>query len=162
MAESSLACESCGQELIGTEDTCPTCGEDLTGLGPGIIGRLPVSLRQLAIIVGGLLLIIGAFMSWTRVERASGIESTAGVDEFAGILTLSAGILVIILVLLPSRFRWIGGWIAGVALIVALYNGLVVDIEGLAREVIESGVQPGLLISIVGGLLAFVPRYRLD
>jgi len=162
MAQTTLACESCGQELLGTEDNCPRCGVDLTGIGPGFLARLPISLRQLAIIAGGVLLIVGSFLGWTRIERAGGIESTNGIDEFAGILTLAAGVLVIVFALVPSRFRWIGGWVAGIALILALYNGLVVDVRGLARDIIASGVQPGLIITIVGAVLAFLPRYRVD
>lgn len=162
MADRALACGRCGEELLGTEDTCPSCGADVGDVGLGILSRLPVSLRQLVIVAGGVLLVVGALLPWTRVERASEIVTTRGIDELAGVLTLVAGILAVVLALAPARFRFYSGWAAVAGLIIGLYNGMVVDLEGLERAVLSSRVQIGLIITVIGGIVAFVPRYRVD
>ena len=162
MAKTTLMCESCGEELFGAEDICPICGHVVERPQEGLLARIPLTPRQLAVVGAGVLVILGSLFPWSTVERAGETVSTSGTESLPGIVTLIAGIVMIALVPLSLRARWLAGWVAALPFGIGLYKGLTTDIQGLAAETPVSTVELGLFMVIIGGTIGFIFRFRLD
>jgi hypothetical protein len=158
----TLLCQSCGEELFGAEDVCPVCGHEVVGPRRGLLARIPLTLRQLALMVGGILIVVGSLLPWSTIEKADGAETVSGIESLPGIVSLVAGALIILLIPLTLRARWAAGWVAAVPLLISLYKGLTTDIAQLAGNTLSSTVEIGLFMVMIGSIVGFIFRFRLD
>ena len=122
----------------------------------GVLQRLPVSLQELAVLVGAVLIVIGSLLHWRTIESTNGeILTTSGLDSFAGKVVLIAGVGIILWVIGLGR-RWMSLVVAPLIGLALLYV-IITWFMGLLDD--DRGVVTSLLGLFVG--LAFVAGVTL-
>jgi hypothetical protein len=136
--------------------------------------RRPLGTGRTLAAVGGVLILVGCFLPWWKIEQLGGLPPLMGSAlEGAGIIVLLAGVATLLLVALPyavgDRPTAIDRWEAYAALAVLGWLGFawrIVQLLGLGAFRFDQPVQvftngPGLWLAAAG--LAILSRavYRM-
>ncbi len=123
------------------------------------IGRRWMSLVATPLLTIAMLwLIITWFMGLLDNDRGV-LTSLLGL--LAG-LAFTAGVALVAYNAGSGSSRWVPGFLAAIALLIGLYNGLIADLEGLDGAITTSGIKTGVILVMFGGIIAFFARPRLD
>ncbi len=121
--------------------------------------NLKTSIYRIIGILGGLLVIIGAFLPWEEARNMSFSETVNGIEGTDGVVTLVLGIWIIIGCLINFKKPQSRAYGTGVLAVIALFLGLVKffaiqdDVEQLESMFVEASVGEGMYMVIVGGIL---------
>ena len=136
--------------------------------------RRPLGTGRTLAAVGGVLVLVGCFLPWWKIEQLGGLPPLMGSAlEGAGIIVLLAGVATLLLVALPyavgDRPTAIDRWEAYAALAIVGWVGFAwrtVQLLGLGAFRFDQPVQvftnaPGLWLAAIG--LAILSRavYRM-
>ena len=136
--------------------------------------RRPLGTGRTLAALGGVLILVGCFLPWWRIEQLGGLPPLMGSAlEGAGIIVLLAGVATLLLVALPyavgDRPTAIDRWEAYAGLAVVGWLGFawrIVQLLGLGAFRFDQPVQvftngPGLWLAAIG--LAILSRavYRM-
>jgi hypothetical protein len=136
--------------------------------------RRPLGTGRTLAAVGGVLVLLGCFLPWWRIEQLGGLPPLMGnALEGAGIIVLLAAVSTLLLVALPyavgDRPTAVDRWEAYAVLAVLGWVGLawrVVQLFGLGAFRFDQPVQvfsngPGLWIAVIGLAITSRAVYRM-
>jgi hypothetical protein len=136
--------------------------------------RRPLGTGRTLAAVGGVLVLLGCFLPWWRIDQLGGLPALTGnALEGAGIIVLLAAVATLLLVPLPyavgDRPTPIDRWEAYGVLVVLGWLGLAwrfVQLLGLGAFRFDQPVQvltngPGLWIVVIGLAIASRAVYRM-
>jgi len=120
--------------------------------------------RWMSVVVTPLIAIA---LSWVIITWFMGL-----LDDDRGVVTSLLGLLVGMAFVAGTTLvaynagsgssKWVPGFLAAVVTIIGLYNGLIADVESLDGSIVSSSLKIGAILVILGGIIAFVARPRLD
>lgn len=118
--------------------------------------------KRVLMIVGATLLIIGSFMTWVSVDVGFAQFSSTGAETTEGKLTILAGAVLMLLVLTLARDGSLGRFSRLLALVAAVFGGVVLLMEYLdvQNRIAEAGdtasatIGTGVWVTSVGAILA--------
>lgn len=136
--------------------------------------RRPLGTGRTLAAMGGVLVLLGCFLPWWRIEQLGGLPALMGnALEGAGIIVLLAAVATLLLIALPyavgDRPTAVDRWEAYAVLAILGWLGLawrVVQLLGLGAFRFDQPVQvftngPGLWIAVIGLSIASRAVYRM-
>ncbi len=121
--------------------------------------NLKTSIYRIIGILGGLMIIIGAFLPWAEANVFDYSETMNGIEGTDGVIVLVLGIWIIIGSLINFKKPQSRAYGTGVLAVVALFLGVVEftdirdDVKQLESMFVEASVGEGVYMVIVGGIL---------
>jgi hypothetical protein len=161
-------CASCGYDYQpGAASGVPAAGAAPVSPGPQTAHQRPIAPATIAVLAGGLLLVVGSFLPWVTASTVFGSISRSGVDGGGdGWITLVAGGVILLLGLATLRRpnRAANLLIAVAAAIAFVIFALdfsdvqsrITDLESQSEGVALGGVGIGLWLVALGAIVSFV------
>jgi hypothetical protein len=174
-------CVDCGREHSTEAAACPQCGRlvqttaplppapAIAAPTPTPVGLTPSTSYEIAGIIavlGGLAIVVGAFLPWAKVDAGFIARSASGVDG-DGKITIIAGAAAVLFALIGLVRRPASGVMillvliaSGLAAAVAAYDlsnvsDRVADINA-STSVVHASTGAGLYVTLIGGGIGLV------
>ena len=153
-----MFCAKCGAEIPDDSVQCSSCGAKVSGgapeAGPGALSMLSLMIKAdptlFLVMVGSLLIIIGAFLPWV----AEFYGSALGVELPQGAAVIVVGVLLLA-VLVLSRSGAAGAWGIVMVLLCALELAMIFQsLYSLKNS--ELTIGTGFWVAMAGALIIAV------